>query len=999
MKRFRYLTKPNDENSLLNNYEYEELKNKIIIQSSKYNDVILFDDINAFIEFNDSLDEKIYNEVIFSDDIQKFKLDIDIKGKTFEKLYKQLDIMKFLNDCIKAVFEIINCCTFKYYIFDSSDTSLNILSKHVIFDFYLSNSHDSRMLYDEMINILSNIYDYDTLSLIVDNSVYKTIQNFRLPYHKKINSNRYKICCENKKLDIVNGMIKNYRNDYIHVINLDKLHNKHHKDNAFIKTHQIEIEQHIIDEVLEKAKVYIKSFELRTITLNKIIFNRISKSYCKMCEREHESENSLYIIVYDNNFKIFCRRNELKYIEISLKNNDVNLKLNKYLILKRHLNNRTNISYKYKCDEIFIEKNIIKYNKKELTEYDFCGKRVIIIHSNVKTGKTKKLKEFLNKNEGMQNIVIISFRILFSIELKEKFSNFTNYLDINAKQYSLNKTKKIIIQLDSLYKLIIDVEPDILILDEIESILNQFASPYIKNIKLIWEIFECLLKISKKVLCMDANITQRTINLLTKIYNIDDIIYHRNTYSTLNNDKYYILLNFNIFIKILDDLIKDGNKIVIPINSLKIAKVIYKFIITKYPKKQIRIYSSETDDYIKQFELSNVNKHWLMYDIIIYTPCITAGISFEIDHFDYLFGYFTNQSCDIYSLYQMLYRVRNLKQHTIYILFDILLTNDSVVVDKADILEEIKYSFKYLYHNTFNFKMNYNNNETSNIIDDNDIFFNLWLDNKVIKNTSHYYILDEFIELLIDNKCEYEFIFVLKNQTKNIINVNQLKNEISNDENTKIMDAPDITPDTYLLLSNAITLTESDKIIKKKHFLKTLFNNFNEFTIKFLTEYNKPLRINQCINLIKVKNFTTDINFIISCILNDNNDLSNNKCIYYLTVEKYVYLKQIIEMVILTGLNIYNIDNNDILYDTYNKNIENNNEKLIEIFKVLNITINNKVTEKDIKKIINKTWDLNFTISKKDRGCRYYIELTRSKYFNDTFPIYYNTNVIRDHIL
>ena len=75
-------------------------------------------------------------------------------------------------------------------------------------------------------------------------------------------------------------------------------------------------------------------------------------------------------------------------------------------------------------------------------------------------------------------------------------------------------------------------------------------------------------------------------------------------------------------------------------------------------------------------------------------------------------------------------------------------------------------------------------------------------------------------------------------------------------------------------------LTEDEKIIKKKHFLKTLFNNFDEFTMDFLNEYNRPLRINQCINLIKVKNFTIHISSIIRELLNDNNDLINNQCIH-----------------------------------------------------------------------------------------------------------------------
>lgn len=983
MKIFKYLTKYNDD-SLLNNYEYEELKNKVIIQSSKYNEVLLFENIIEFLEFNENLKDKIYNEVIFYDDVQKFKLDIDLKDNTFDELYEILDINKLLNDCVNTVFEIINCNKFKYYIFDSSDVDLNIISKHVVFDFYLHNSHDSKILYNEMIDILSNTYDNKTLS-IIDNSVYKNIQNFRLPYHRKINSNRYKIDEINKRLNITRGMIKNYNDENIHVINLDKLHNKYSNDSK--QTQEIDIEQHIIDEVLRISKKHTESFKLRAIVSNKIIFNRITKSYCEICEREHENENSLYIIIYDNKFRIYCRRNELKYIEFNLKNKDSNLKLNKYLILKRNLNNHLNISYNYKCENAFLEKNIIKYDEKELKEYNFYNKKVLIIHSNVKTGKTKKLKEYLDKNEDIQNVVIISFRILFSIELKEKFSNFTNYLDIKTKQYSLKKIEKIIIQLDSLYKLVIDTQPDILILDEIESVLNQFASPYIKNIKLIWEIFECLLRISKKVLCMDANITQRTVNLLTNMFNVDDIIYHHNTYSTIKNDKYYILFNFGIFITLLTELITDNNKIVMPINSLKQGKIIYKYITTKFPEKQIKIYSSETDDYIKQSDLSDVDTNWCKYDIIMYTPCITAGISFEVDHFDYLFGYFTNQSCDIYSLYQMLYRVRNLKQHTVYILFDILSTNDNVVIDKNDILEEIKYSFKYLYNDAINFKMSYHNNETINIINDKDIFFNLWLDNKIIKNKSHYYILYEFIELLNNNKCEFEYIFKLNNYKKNIINVNQLNNEILNDENINIIDAPDITPETYISLSNNLVLTEHEKIIKKKYFLKTLFNYFEPLTLEFLNKYNTPLKINQCINLIKVKNFSIDIKSIIGDILNDNNDLIDYQCIYYLTIEKHILLKQIIEIILLTGLNVYNINNHNILLDDYIQNIESNNEKLTNIFNVLNVSYNDKITDKDIKKIVNHTWDLCIIIYKMNRGGATYIKLTRSIYFNDTYPI------------
>ena len=56
----------------------------------------MFDDICDFLKFNDNLPDnnKIYNEVIFYDDIQKFKLDIDIKDDIFEKMYEILEDRK-----------------------------------------------------------------------------------------------------------------------------------------------------------------------------------------------------------------------------------------------------------------------------------------------------------------------------------------------------------------------------------------------------------------------------------------------------------------------------------------------------------------------------------------------------------------------------------------------------------------------------------------------------------------------------------------------------------------------------------------------------------------------------------------------------------------------------------------------------------------------------------------------------------------------------------------
>lgn len=1021
MKKYKYLSKQN-KNSLLNNNDIELIRNKVIIQKSDFSEILLFDKIDDFLKFNNDLkkEDKVYYEVIFGDDIQKFKLDIDIKrykkynsvtDECYININDKIKINELINDLIKSTFDLINCNKFKYYIYDSSDYKNLIISKHIIFDFYIYNSNEAKELYNKLISVISKKYNNNIIKLI-DNTIYKTQQCFRLPHHTKINNKRYKECENHKDDNVVAGMIKNYLNEKIHVIKItneneeessinnndgdvSENHNNHQWTNDLgkisckTKTNKVqEIPEEIIEIILEKGKNYLNNFKIRNTISNKIIFDRLRAGFCEICKRIHENENSLYIIVYDNKFRIYCRRNEEKYIEINIKTNDTNIKMNKYIMLKNNLKKENNVIGYYNFDNYFKKDNLISYNNNKLKEFDFKNKKVLIIHANVKIGKTKELNKYLKDNPDIKNVIIISFRILFSVELKSKFKEFTNYLDIKKKSYSLKDINKIIIQLDSLYKLNIDITPDLLILDESESILNQFSSPYIKNIKMIWEIFQFLLKTSKKILFMDANITCRSINLLHNIFNNNNIIYHHNFYSTICNDFYYLIFNFNSFISLLCYYIDKNNKIIIPVNSLKKAKIIYKFLITKYKKLNIKIYTSETNDFEKKEDLSDVNLHWLKYDIIIYSPTITAGISFEMKHFDYLFGYFTNSSCDVYSIYQMIHRVRNLNKHKIYIMFDVLKTNNLLSNDKIDIIESIKYSFKQLYNESLNFNIEYINDQTINKIDDNDIFYKLWLDNKFINNKSHFYMIYEFIDLLKKNNCKYEFIF--NNNYDNIIDVNFIAKELIHDDNYKLLKSPDINIETYQILCNNTELSCSEKFIKKRFFLRQLYNYFDDIDISFLNIYNDQNIINKCINLIKVKNFSININTIVNNILTDY-DAIYNSCMKIMLTEKILLLKKTIDIINLTGLNIYK-SNDNILYDDFISNITLNNNEILNIFKIMDLIISN-ISFKDIKKLLENTFDITFNISKLNHGSVKYINLIKSNYFKDTFPIEIN-NII-----
>jgi len=84
--------------------------------------------------------------------------------------------------------------------------------------------------------------------------------------------------------------------------------------------------------------------------------------------------------------------------------------------------------------------------------------------------------------------------------------------------------------------------------------------------------------------------------------------------------------------------------------------------------KKIKKVILHTRDTNKE-ELKNVNKLWKTADCVVYSPSVTAGISFEHEHFDHLVAYFENSTMtpSVDMAIQQLYRVRKVPEMSIYI--------------------------------------------------------------------------------------------------------------------------------------------------------------------------------------------------------------------------------------------------------------------------------------------------------------------------------------------
>ena len=112
-----------------------------------------------------------------------------------------------------------------------------------------------------------------------------------------------------------------------------------------------------------------------------------------------------------------------------------------------------------------------------------------------------------------------------------------------------------------------------------------------------------------------------------------------------------MLGNTELFILDIFNLLKDNKKVVVPISSISCAETLIGYINKHLPNIKIGYISQDTSIIPPNM--------WNEYQLLIYTPTIAAGISFNEKYFDNRHCYFSNMSCSAELATQMIFRVRN----------------------------------------------------------------------------------------------------------------------------------------------------------------------------------------------------------------------------------------------------------------------------------------------------------------------------------------------------
>ncbi len=745
----------------------------------------------------------------------------------------------------------------------------------------------------------------------IDASVNKSIQNFRIVGCHKTNDNRTKrVCSDHSEHDTLIRYISKCK-QLPSIITAPVKPTQgpapglHPDDLAAI------IE-------LCYSDVHIKmAHKFQCVKGQLLIFYRTRSSDCEFCDRVHTTDNTLIVStrIEDGTISVFkhCRKYKAEHGSKAIKLGEVSSSIlwadcpgtdstvvggdsgapqtttakgdRATCYVDRQVR-RSLTTSAYACGPrrtLFDDlpaAQINRYSAPSLAPFELVP--TLVVKAAMKMGKTKALATHLATHfaDGLRKQVIrfISFRQTFSSNIKEKFPDFALYSDTSGTL----DDHRLIVQVESLYRLDIRAgmpPPDLLILDECESIFEQFGSGLLRgNLNECFSKMRYLLRYSKHVICMDANVGDRTFRLLTRIRSDGaPITYHHNTHRNATEDVYYIGGDRMKWLGMLYAAVAKGDKVSIPTSSLTEAKTLFRGLSERFPEKTIKMYSSDTATSEKKAHFTDVNTHWAQFDILIYTPTVSAGVSFEKVHFDKIFGYFVDISCPVETCQQMIGRVRNVGHHQFIIC--LAATGNCLSTTIEDIQEDIYRRRENLAKDFDDTGLRTEYGPNGDLVYHATDYFYLWLENTRVRNLSRNSFASRFTQMVVDTGATAHLLDArvyleatgkpavddFGDPAKHLIALwethYQLRKEIRADFCAAVSQARDMSPEEIEEVQDTIIaqkdITPAQRYSFERHRLRIDYNYEGVIDATFVDEYHnsKVRRIYK--NLTRLVSYNT----------------------------------------------------------------------------------------------------------------------------------------------
>ena len=339
--------------------------------------------------------------------------------------------------------------------------------------------------------------------------------------------------------------------------------------------------------------------------------------------------------------------------------------------------------------------NILKYsefyNTTAMTRYPSEDYTIVAVKAATGCGKTVQLLDTLERLNPLMSVCVISYNRVLCRKYHSMFKHlgFDLYSDLPTGPI---RSHRLVICLDSLERLRDNTFYDYVIIDEALSVFEHFDSDTMKDPSAIATVLTKMLLITSQLLMLDAYIDSLTVYDVVKWLERKRGVkayWIWNKYIRETNRKSIFISGESTtkFISHVCAELKEGNRIVCPVSSKSTGQKLYDVAKTMFPELKIKFYHSESSRAELHRDSMNTNEAWKDVHLLIYTPTISAGVSFELPWFDKLIAFFESDlyHASVSTCFQQLFRVRQLLSGDMIIYTDVTeFTNLTVADDEIE---------------------------------------------------------------------------------------------------------------------------------------------------------------------------------------------------------------------------------------------------------------------------------------------------------------------------
>jgi hypothetical protein len=420
-----------------------------------------------------------------------------------------------------------------------------------------------------------------------------------------------------------------------------------------------------IDKIVNRVAIMYEDFKIsdyfdESMTVVKKKQNSItlkcSSKKCKLCFVKHEPSQCTLKMNDNGNF-VFCCHGAKKVYKKSVKGVELMRTVQTEVI-------DSNIEEFFKLNLTGV--NVVRESSLFLgcdEEGEIVMKReylnkFLFLNAHMGKGKTSFINTMLNF-KACAKILFVSQRKTFTNFICSEFNSFgiVNYQDIKNGNYNVDR---LCIQVESLHK-IDQCAYDVVIIDEVETVLNQYSSSTMDSVRECWKVLLECIKNSSWCVLADAFILNRSLDFVRGIKKDKDQI------TMLLNERPYLQGRKCIQISqdefngnLIADLSK-GKRVVSISGSRDDLIVLEHDIKSKCPDKRLKAYDKDSD----KSDLKNVNKIWSECDWVGYTPVVQTGVSYMDKPFDLCYANLKKSNLARDAM-QMMMRCRKLNDETVY---------------------------------------------------------------------------------------------------------------------------------------------------------------------------------------------------------------------------------------------------------------------------------------------------------------------------------------------